>query len=269
MTKVKISAGIFPIDQFGKLGKIHSVFDRSFNIQVGERLLNVASYAGYLASFGIYLPEELFQELLPYVQQGNLVKIFSNGLRIYSPTGVKKISWSAAEVVSLQIHETLSGAQQALLKGVLLAQNLEETIGLPLEPAAQEVFAQLRQPAQQSPAAWRQLLTYLIGRGKGLTPSGDDLLAAYLVMLSLIDHKSAAALTAALAGLNFSTTDISREYLYHAQRGAVNSLMYQLYLDLLADREEKIEQDVRQLMQIGHSSGKDLCYGLLLALQAQ
>ncbi len=43
--------------------KIHSVFDRSFNLKVGDRLVNVANYAGYLSSFGIYLPDNLFQAI--------------------------------------------------------------------------------------------------------------------------------------------------------------------------------------------------------------
>jgi hypothetical protein len=43
------------------MGKIHSVFERSFNVQVNNQLININNYRSYLAAFGMYLPEEQFQ----------------------------------------------------------------------------------------------------------------------------------------------------------------------------------------------------------------
>ncbi|WP_379947182.1 DUF2877 domain-containing protein [Enterococcus devriesei] len=36
---------------------------------------------------------------------------------------------------------------------------------------------------------WLALVEYFVGRGKGLTPSGDDLLMGYLFILKLYQHK--------------------------------------------------------------------------------
>ncbi|WP_207942366.1 DUF2877 domain-containing protein [Candidatus Enterococcus lowellii] len=267
MNNVKISDGIFPINQFGKMGKIHSVFDRSFNLKVGDRLVNVANYAGYLSSFGIYLPDDLFQAITPYVQQDNLVKIFANGLTLYSRNGIKKITWSEYEVVSLQVKQfQLTTAQRQLLREVLLEANLEQQIGLPLEEKEQIIFQKMRQRKQQTLREWQEIVAYLVGRGKGLTPSGDDILVAYLVMLHVMkDTRAKEVLTALQQPL--STTDISKEYIWYSIKGYVNSLVYQLYVDLEANKEKAvIKKDVQHVMRIGHSSGKDLSYGLLLAL---
>ncbi|MDN6626061.1 MAG: DUF2877 domain-containing protein, partial [Pisciglobus halotolerans] len=73
MNKVTISQWIYPIDQLGKMATVHSVFDHSFNLQIGGHLINVANYSGYLSSFGLYLPDVTFAQIFPYIQQGNKV----------------------------------------------------------------------------------------------------------------------------------------------------------------------------------------------------
>ena len=85
------------------MGTIHSVFERSFNLKVQDQLINVANFHNYLSSFGMFLPDQLFPRNLPYVQQGNKVKITENQLTFYSTVGVKTIQLTPAEVVSLNI----------------------------------------------------------------------------------------------------------------------------------------------------------------------
>ena len=43
---------------------------------------------------------------------------------------------------------------------------------------------------------WQEVTNYLIGRGKGLTPSGDDILVAYQTIRSYFADERAAALAA-------------------------------------------------------------------------
>lgn len=72
---MKISEYIHPIEQFGKIGSVHTVFPYSFNLQVGKQLINVSSAFEYLASYGLYLPRSIFEEVSPYVQRGDFVKV--------------------------------------------------------------------------------------------------------------------------------------------------------------------------------------------------
>ncbi|HIZ53467.1 MAG TPA: hypothetical protein IAA20_05960 [Candidatus Enterococcus avicola] len=60
---MKISEFIHPIEQFSKLGSVHSVFPYSFNLQVGKQLINVSSFFEYLVSYGLYLPQNIFEEV--------------------------------------------------------------------------------------------------------------------------------------------------------------------------------------------------------------
>ena len=183
--KIIASDYLSPIQQFGGMGKIHSVFDRSFNIQVNEQLININNYRSYLAGFGMYLPEEQFRAIMPYVEPGNLVKIRSHSLTFYSTKGTIVLPLTDVAFVSLQVKDlTFTAAERNSLKEILTQQNLVEKIGLPLEKRALEIFEVLRHPEPD----WQQVTAYLIGRGKGLTPSGDDLLVAYQAMFYAFDQ---------------------------------------------------------------------------------
>ena len=238
--KIKISDYLDPLRRFGRNGRVHSVFDRSFNVMIGQQLVNINNYHNYLTGFGIFLPDALFEQVLPLIEVGNRVQVREHGLTFYSTKGTFSLSLEEKELVSLQVKElSFTSAELQLLKEILL------------------------QPVSD----WEPIIAHLIGRGKGLTPSGDDLLVAYQAMLYALQQPEADALAQALAK-PLSTTDVSLAYIQSASQGYVNSLMLQLFKDLKKQNPQVIEKDVQQLMSVGHSSGKDLSFGLLLALES-
>ena len=244
--KIKISDYLDPLQRFGRTGRVHSVFDRSFNVMIGQQLVNINNYRNYLTGFGVFLPDALFEQVLPLIEVGNRVQVREHGLTFYSTKGTFSLSLEEKELVSLQVKELSFTSAE-----------------LPEDEKTQAVFATLRQPVSD----WEPIIDHLIGRGKGLTPSGDDLLVAYQAMLYALQQPEADALAQALAK-PLSTTDVSLAYIQSASQGYVNSLMLQLFKDLKKQNPQVIEKDVQQLMSVGHSSGKDLSFGLLLALES-
>ena len=103
--------------------------------------------------------------------------------------------------------------------------------------------------------------------GQRLTPSGDDILVAYQTILFILADERAAALAASF-GSKLSTTDVSKGYIASSAKGYVNSLLYQLLLDLENHRDNRVDENIDRIIQIGHSSGKDMSFGMLLALQS-
>lgn len=273
MNKVTISQWIYPIDQLGKMATVHSVFDHSFNLQIAGHLINVANYSGYLSSFGLYLPDVMFAQIFPYIQQGNKVKIQKQKLTAYSIKGVQSVSWQEKEqeIVDLDVAKmTIPTEQLTVLKEVLSNENLDEKIGLDLTEETKSVLKKLAYATKDelTTTDYEEITRFLIGRGKGLTPSGDDLLVAYLSILKLRKDSRAEEYSSVLAQSNLSTTDVSKEYVVASMQVHVNSLVYELYQDLQEEKEKKvIEKDVQKVMMIGHTSGKDLSMGLLIGLQ--
>lgn len=99
----------------------------------------------------------------------------------------------------------------------------------------------------------------LLGRGPGLTPLGDDVLAGALVTLVAVGSPAATRLAHAVLAEAFSrTTFVSAALLWHAARG---ECVPQLAAALLTGAPAA----VAALLRIGHTSGTGLAHGIRAA----
>jgi hypothetical protein len=116
----------------------------------------------------------------------------------------------------------------------------------------------------------------LLGRGPGLTPAGDDVLAGVLATLRVLGPSRPAAVAARVAATadvlsaavvdaaRERTTALSAQLLVYADRGAV-ALGVGDVLRAVAGRGELVAAAVR-LARVGHTSGSDLLTGICLAV---
>ena len=98
---------------------------------------------------------------------------------------------------------------------------------------------------------------YLLGRGPGLTPSGDDVLVGMIAALWFvgeIDSSGLASLRQLLvdAGTRL-TTDISVEYLHYACRGMVAGPLHDLLVALGRSDRTATGDAVNRLRRYGHT----------------
>ncbi|MDP9866718.1 MULTISPECIES: DUF2877 domain-containing protein [Streptosporangium] len=115
----------------------------------------------------------------------------------------------------------------------------------------------------------------LVGLGPGLTPSGDDMLAGVLVALRHLGTAAGAGRAVWLAdwlaaAVTFDargrTTPISAALLHCAARGQASGEVLAV-LRGLAGRQA-LEPALQRLLQLGHTSGADLAWGLRIGLAA-
>ncbi|WP_208559080.1 DUF2877 domain-containing protein [Marinilactibacillus kalidii] len=263
-----ISAYLLPLSKFGNKGTIHSVFNRSFNILVNQQLINITNYSDYFSSFGIRLSTEQYKEMFPYIQQGNLVKIKQNTLIIYSTVGVYTLNVDEMKVIDLNVRSfKLTKNERDRLRQDLEKRNLPQQIGIPMDDKTRERLEALKSSSKDWKADWEKSVHFLTGRGHGLTPSGDDMLVAFLAILHAAEDERVEVLASTLLRTRFSTTDISRAYIEASIEGYVNSRVYNLLSYIKNGLDSKRLIELEALLQIGHFSGKDLAYGMLLALQ--
>lgn len=265
--QTSISTYLATLNVFGKMGKIHSVFDRSFNIAVNDRLINVTATENFLSSFGLKLSTTNFDQLQPHCQKGNLVKLTRDSLTVYSKYGIQTIQLAPYNQVELKIQPISYQIEELQkLQELLEIKNLEATIGLSIGVKEVGYFSQL---ASNQVADWAQIVTYLIGRGKGLTPSGDDILLGYLFMLKTYEHPDASIVSEQIDRHIKFTTSISENYFYALLANYVSSVVMDVWRAL--DRNESMEQlaaKIDRLLEVGHTSGHDMCYGILLGIKA-
>ncbi|MCA5012109.1 MULTISPECIES: DUF2877 domain-containing protein [unclassified Enterococcus] len=265
--QTSISTYLATLNVFGKMGKIHSVFDRSFNIAVNDRLININAAKDFLSSFGMKISAFQFEQLQPYCQQGNLVKLTRDSLTVYSKFGIQTIQLTPMNKEELKI-QTIPYHEEKLqsLAGLLKEKHLESAIGLPIGNKEIDYFAQLAENKGINP---EPIVTYLIGRGKGLTPSGDDILLGYLFMLKTYQHKAAPIVSEQIKKHIKATTSISENYFYALLDGYVSSVVMDVWRELEGNISESgLEEKIDRLLEIGHTSGYDMCYGILLGTKA-
>ncbi|WP_165498610.1 DUF2877 domain-containing protein [Streptomonospora litoralis] len=107
----------------------------------------------------------------------------------------------------------------------------------------------------------------LIGRGPGLTPSGDDLVCGYLLAARHLGGPQAAApLAAAAQRAGSATTALSAALIGHAAAGRACPEAVAL-LDALSGHAP-VAPALATLRGIGHTSGTDLALGLLAGARA-
>ena len=162
--------------------------------------------------------------------------------------------WAPARVVT---PGPASGAALAVLRGALPA------------PAALGIDGALLAMLTTEPEA---AVTGLLGRGPGLTPAGDDVLAGFLVgaLAFGLDAGAIRAAVAALAPLR--TTDLSAALLWYAARGECIDEVA-VVVAVLCRRSAQADHRyasaaLDRLLSVGHTSGAALASGLVAAAQA-
>ena len=148
----------------------------------------------------------------------------------------------------------------------------------PLDSAGQAAVADLVQAlaigASPAPAVAR-----LLGRGPGLTPTGDDVLAGALVCLNALGSPAATVLgQAVLAAAPSATTTVSAALLRHAARGECVPQLADL-LDAVGGRHGGVghhggadpaagalPRAAGALLAVGNCSGAGLLHGVIVAL---
>jgi Protein of unknown function (DUF2877) len=107
----------------------------------------------------------------------------------------------------------------------------------------------------------------LLGRGAGLTPYGDDVLAGALVALAAVGAPAAGALAReVLAGAFARTTFVSAALLWHAARGECLPELAAFLVALAGGDRAAVTGASGALRAVGHSSGAGMLAGATLVL---
>jgi Protein of unknown function (DUF2877) len=190
-----------------------------------------------------------------YVEDDGFVAVLTTG-RPLLPNGV-------------QVGRLPAVGDEVMVRG----EPWDPTLRLPGDPAAlgdeilvalghdtatgrDEVAALARAVGTGDPAAAKAASAYLVGRGPGLTPEGDDLVAGVAAVLSH-DGSWVAALIG--ADLRVRTTALSATLLELAARGMGPEPLQAL----LAGEPGALDR----LLRLGHSTGRAYALGAGLALR--
>lgn len=269
-------------------GSVHSVFRTSLNVEFDGFLLHAGSSSAPLSCLGLTVEASEASTLVDLVDPGDCALCKNGTLRLYGRGDVVEIDLITAPVRSLVIpmSTVLPDAELDILVHRELSElSLPVRIGLPWDERATRSLTGLARLSAVCRAAWeaertggevprrrfeaalrdaRGAISHLLGRGLGLTPSGDDILCGFGCALcyqwrrASVEFDGWRAFTQAVLGeLPGRTTAVSEGYLRAMCAGYAN----EDYLDVLTAFESGNVQSLPHLfsriLEMGHTSGAD------------
>ncbi|WP_010530300.1 DUF2877 domain-containing protein [Lentibacillus jeotgali] len=289
-----VSDCVDQILQRQRSGMVHSVFDSSFNLVFGKRLIHIGVYTNGVAPFGIGLDRQASRHLRRSIQQAE---------RVVWNTEAQAFMFASGASLTLG-HATRTNhlLQPKPFDEQVLTDNLRFAVGKMLEENWQTGLTQTEEEHQlfmryiQTSLSSRQLsfigklndlrrlangsktivpddvLDYWIGRGLGLTPSGDDIVTGMCAMLSVLGLSS--TLQERLHDYVFQkgmerTTPVGYEYLWYAALQQYHTHVLDMCNAMLESDDERLVAALQTMKTIGHTSGADTVSGILLGIKSR
>lgn len=275
MPITRLSAGALRVLEENPHARIHSVFSSLVNLQAGERLIT-CSPGAISAPHGIEMaPGDLAQlQRLHYATPAEVLDWDPYEHAIASRSGKLVISSTPQTTVfdtALPVHKG-SGINGSVDRLIGYLERTRARTGLGGEWQALTADRRLTQAvASLLEGKFDDPVLYWLGRGPGLTPSGDDMLVGMIAALWFTGAIDSSILTPCRQVLEGSarqlTTDISAEYLHYACQGIVIGALRDLLVTLDRSDMSGAADAVNRLHRFGHTSGMDCLLGTLTALR--
>ncbi len=273
------------------VGRVHSVFASSLNVRVDSFLVHVGPTTQPLSAFGCTIDPARCAVLVTDAEAGDQVVWTGKTLRIYTRRAVHALHVDDLRVRDLSLLSALPlrevigadelSARLAALGEQLASARVGARCGLALDDG--ELHAHLEAltalAARSGVAAGydaaveegvADACAYLVGRGLGLTPSGDDILVGYgiaLLMTGGRDTRFETFFRALNAALELrTTTDVSAAYLNCTLNGFANQDFIELAQIMRNGEVGLLGGAVSSLLDYGHTSGADGLLGLAAGL---
>lgn len=247
-------------------GQIHSLFNSSFNIVFGRDLVNVASATMQCSSFGLNLSEEAVTHLIKSLIVGDRVVQKDSRLVLYSSCGgVIEINLAKLKVLDLKLKriEPTVERVEAVIRALESVAWLDD-IGLPIDERTVGVLRSLC-AADLAKETLQEVFEFLIGRGKGLTPSGDDVLLGYLMVRKLFGNTPRSEQWR-VKEIEQKTTLISVNYLRLLSMGYVSEYFQNFCQAATIPDDASLKQSVERIKRVGATSGSDMLLGMSLGI---
>ncbi len=263
MSKGYISSYRSHLIQEEYLGSVSSIFAHSLNVCFGELLVHVGSEDKQLSCLGLSLAPHVIAQILKVVSVRDVVRLKDGILSFYTSSEVVHINIADFEVIPTDIPRCVREENVHLAYEMLEKVTPSLVVGLDQD---EEFIRRLEELKTLDTNAMHDALKFFIGRGLGLTPSGDDILLGFgIILVAMQEDQDFKRL---LATSLIHTTDVSRAYLQALIDGHCNQIARR-FIELLGQVHPdvtEIETTLLNLSEYGHTSGADTLLGIKSAL---
>lgn len=246
------------------IGQVASIFRHSFNVVFPNIYFHVGRVTDSLSCLGVTLPDQQVAEQIMKIQIGDKVRVLKEKMYIYTSQDVLCVPLNSLEEVNLMVPRGSFKIDGGTLKEVWQYADFEQNWGL-INTKPDEVIQQIIGGNESI----KKVVEYLFGRGKGLTPSGDDMLVGILTVLRAGKMAAWQMWSKAInMQLNHhQTTDVATAYLRAALNGYASKKLVDLIIALQCGDSVTIQRAVKALKDFGHTSGTDTLFGFYCGLK--
>lgn len=244
-------------------GHVHSVFSSSLNLELEGRLVHVGAAGDALSCIGFAIGPGDLARLVGGLAAGDVAVAREGAVRLYGQDGMARLALAGASLTDCGCP-ALDGASARWLLDRLIARHPEDRTGVDLAGSAGRALRVLAERGWEGEDG-RRALMHLVGRGPGLTPSGDDALLGYAASLAMggLGFGCARAVAGASHG---RTTDVSVAYADALAEGWMNPVYADAARAARARSELDLDCALEAIAGIGHTSGWDALLGMMVGL---
>lgn len=256
-----------------RLGKIHSKFKNGFNIQFENELVYISYVGSPLSAFGINIRKDKFIKILEEIKIDDNVTYKNNNLIIYTLNEIIYLNLEQVEDIDLNIPKikcTIENIKDTYLYKILDKYEFEDHIGIDLGIETRTNIELLITKDKQNDFYNSKIINFFVGRGKGLTPSGDDILTGFTMGLMIFNNNG--MFDKWIKDINLivtkdKTTLVSVAYLKALTKGYVSENFLELILSIDKNSEKLVCEILDKIKFYGHTSGYDTMFGFYLSLK--
>jgi hypothetical protein len=286
------------IQKQGKIGLIHSIFQRVINITVLENrlislvgqeigqgplniLVNIPNHIN-LSTIGIKEGDIVKRVGESIVIGENIIVISTQLIELWDPKRKFQDSLLPIKTIMANVEIMrnivlasghLSGLGELIpfthING--LKDSKTEKLGSVSHLAISHISSMLKAIKSGHSHDIIRITKYLVGLGPGLTPAADDMLLGLMISMFYISEnfndisidvkKINNDIVSTISG---RTTIISEAFLREASVGNVNEAVASLIKNLLTSRQRELENSLRKVLDLGGTSGTDIVFGVIL-----
>lgn len=245
-------------------GMVHSVFSSSLNVELAGKLVCLEPRSRPLSWAGLAIPNDVLSALVRSARRGDGVTMRAGILQVETRDLTVRVRLATLERVPLSVRGVCTASECLVaLGGQLRRRSLRARSGLAGDAAFEEA-SRVLVSSRSTRLDLAHAVDSIIGRGPGLTPTGDDVLVgccAGLWALGCADE-----FVGLLPLERGRTTDVSRSQLVAVSQGCVSEALFRV-IRLAAGGAPitGLERALSTAEATGHTSGVDALLGLELA----
>lgn len=257
-----------------ELWQVHSIFKNGLNLISGNNVLFIGTDKNGELPFALHLSFKDTKEVLQLVKVGN--QFFYDSQTNQLKSNAVSLSFKYTHFYHSQMlpqqEIMLKQVEKVLAEAEMVSENngFQKNLPLSLDDAAEPEFTNsIKGLFSSDKEGIRDSLEFFIGRGVGLTPSGDDLLVGLLSMDSAYTllNTNFRQILLELLETKERTTIIAATYLRYAVKHLYSTTLLSFANELSEKHKgNQIKVDFKTILTNGSTSGLDTMTGILLGL---